>query len=198
MNQEEQEKKCLYLGSRLQRLRAQYNWSQQELADQVYVTRQTISNWETGKNYPDLQSLLLLSKIFAISLDDLVKGDLEIMRETIKRSDIHSMYVYTYLMIGLIMAAIIAFGLAIHRFGWPGYLLAIVLYFLSLVVAFRIEKIKKQYDVQTYREISAFMEGKRLNEIETIRESGKRGYQNIFQVVAGALIGILICLVLFH
>ncbi len=198
MNQEEQEKKCLYLGSRLQRLRAQHNWSQQELADQVYVTRQTISNWETGKNYPDLQSLLLLSKIFAISLDDLVKGDLEIMRETIKRSDIHSMYVYTYLMIGLIMAAIIAFGLAIHRFGWPGYLSAIVLYFLSLVVAFRIEKIKKQYDVQTYREISAFMEGKRLNEIETIRESGKRGYQNIFKVVAGALIGILICLVLFH
>ncbi len=198
MNQEEQEKKCLYLGSRLQRLRAQHNWSQQELADQVYVTRQTISNWETGKNYPDLQSLLLLSKIFAISLDDLVKGDLEIMRETIKRSDIHSMYVYTYLMIGLIMAAIIAFGLAIHRFGWPGYLLAIVLYFLSLVVAIRIEKIKKQYDVQTYREISAFMEGKRLNEIETIRESGKRGYQNIFKVVAGALIGILICLVLFH
>ena len=129
MNQEEQEKKCLYLGSRLQRLRAQHNWSQQELADQVYVTRQTISNWETGKNYPDLQSLLLLSKIFAISLDDLVKGDLEIMRETIKRSDIHSMYVYTYLMIGLIMAAIIAFGLAIHRFGWPGYLLAIVLLF---------------------------------------------------------------------
>ena len=59
--------------------------SQDELAEKVYVTRQTISNWENGKNYPDVKSLLLLSTLFHISLDTLVKGDLEEMREQIKK-----------------------------------------------------------------------------------------------------------------
>jgi transcriptional regulator with XRE-family HTH domain len=54
--------------------------SQEELAERVYVSRQTISSWENGKSYPDLQSLLLLSEIFSISLDELIKGDVEEMK----------------------------------------------------------------------------------------------------------------------
>lgn len=192
MKKSEHKQECFHLGDRLQRLRSQYGWSQQDLADQVYVSRQTISNWETGKSYPDLQSLILISKIFQISLDDLAKGDIEIMRETIKRSHIHSMYVYTSCMIALFVVAIFFLGFAIYSLGWKGYILAAICYFLSLVMAFQVEKIKKRYDVQTYREIAAFMDGKRLNEIEMIRESGKRSYQNIFKVIAGAIIGILI------
>lgn len=192
MKKSEHKQECFHLGDRLQRLRSQYGWSQQDLADQVYVSRQTISNWETGKSYPDLQSLILISKIFQISLDDLAKGDIEIMRETIKRSDIHSMYVYTSCMIALFVVAIFFLGFAIYSLGWKGYILAAICYFLSLAMAFQVEKIKKRYDVQTYREIAAFMDGKRLNEIEMIRESGKRSYQNIFKVIAGAIIGILI------
>lgn len=192
MKKSEHKQECFHLGDRLQRLRSQYGWSQQDLADQVYVSRQTISNWETGKSYPDLQSLILISKIFQISLDDLAKGDIEIMRETIKRSDSHSMYVYTSCMIALFVVAIFFLGFAIYSLGWKGYILAAICYFLSLAMAFQVEKIKKQYDVQTYREIAAFMDGKRLNEIEMISESGKRSYQNIFKVIAGAIIGILI------
>ena len=50
----------------------------------IYVTRQSVSNWENGKNYPDIHSLVLLSKLFNVSLDILVKGDLKEMREEIK------------------------------------------------------------------------------------------------------------------
>ena len=57
--------------------------SQEDLAERVYVSRQTISSWENGKSYPDLQSLLLLSEIFSISLDELIKGDVEEMKEKI-------------------------------------------------------------------------------------------------------------------
>ena len=57
--------------------------SQEELAEAVYVTRQTVSNWETGKSYPDIQSLLRLSALFGISLDQLIKGDVEQMKEKI-------------------------------------------------------------------------------------------------------------------
>ena len=48
------------------------NLSQEELAEKIYVTRQTISNWENDKSYPDIHSLLLLSSTFHISLAELL------------------------------------------------------------------------------------------------------------------------------
>ena len=62
--------------------------SQEELAEKIFVSRQTISNWENNKNYPDVKSLLLLSSLFSVSLDILIKGDLEEMKEKIKTEDI--------------------------------------------------------------------------------------------------------------
>ena len=65
------------IGKQIRKYRTELKLSQDELADRVYVTRQTISNWENDRNYPDIRSLVLLSKIFGVSLDILVKGDLE-------------------------------------------------------------------------------------------------------------------------
>ena len=48
--------------------------SQEDVAERIFVSRQTISNWETDRTYPDVQSLLLLSEIFGTSIDELVKG----------------------------------------------------------------------------------------------------------------------------
>ena len=62
------------LGNRIKQYRAARGWSQDDLAEKAYVSRQTISNWENDKSYPDLQSLLLLGSLFGLSLDQLVKG----------------------------------------------------------------------------------------------------------------------------
>lgn len=51
----------------------------------MYVSRQTVSSWENGKTYPDVQSPLLLSEIFGASVDSLIKGDVETMNEPIER-----------------------------------------------------------------------------------------------------------------
>ena len=67
------------------------NITLEELAEKIYVTRQSISNWENGKTYPDIHSLLLLSSLFGISLDQLVKGDIEIMKEAIKEEEVKKM-----------------------------------------------------------------------------------------------------------
>ena len=67
------------IGRQIRKYRQELNMSQEELADHVFVTRQTVSNWENDKNYPDINSLLLLSSLFGISLDILVKGDMEKM-----------------------------------------------------------------------------------------------------------------------
>ena len=69
------------IGTQIKKYRNELKLSQEELAEKVFVTRQTISNWETEKNYPDIHSVLLLSSIFNISLDQLIKGDIEIMKK---------------------------------------------------------------------------------------------------------------------
>ena len=54
--------------------------SQEALAEKVYVSRQTVSNWENDKSYPDVNSLVLLSEVFEISLDQLIKVEEEAER----------------------------------------------------------------------------------------------------------------------
>ena len=63
------------LGKQIKTYRQEASMSQEELAYRVYVSRQTISNWENDKCYPDVKSLILLGKIFHVSLDKLIKGD---------------------------------------------------------------------------------------------------------------------------
>ena len=76
--------------------------------------------------------------------------------------------------------------------GWWALVPFSLLFGAAFFFALRIEKIKKQYDVQTYREVAAFLEGKTLDEIQQLRESGKRPYQNVVKVLAGAAIGLLL------
>ena len=70
----------MQVGNQIKKYRDQLHLSQEQLAEKIYVTRQTISNWETNKSYPDIHSLVLLSQIFNVSIDQLVKGDLEMMK----------------------------------------------------------------------------------------------------------------------
>lgn len=63
------------IGERIRTKRKQQKITQQELADQLHVSRSAISNWENSRNYPDLNSIVLLSDIFEISLDSLLRED---------------------------------------------------------------------------------------------------------------------------
>lgn len=51
------------IGRQIKKYRTELKLSQEELADKIYVTRQTVSNWENDKNYPDIHSLVLLSSL---------------------------------------------------------------------------------------------------------------------------------------
>lgn len=63
------------LGKKIMTMRNEKNLSQEQLAEKLNVTRQTISNWENGKFYPDIDSLVNLSKFFNVSLDVLLSYD---------------------------------------------------------------------------------------------------------------------------
>jgi transcriptional regulator with XRE-family HTH domain len=61
------------LGQRIKDCRTEKEMTQEELAGRIYVSRQTISSWENDKSYPDVYSLLMMSDLFGVSLDTLIK-----------------------------------------------------------------------------------------------------------------------------
>ena len=59
----------------LRDLRLRSNLTQEQLAEKLFVSRVTVSKWETGRGYPNLDSLKLISKIFSVSIDDLLSTE---------------------------------------------------------------------------------------------------------------------------
>ena len=69
------------IGEQIKSKRTELNVTQQELADRLNVSRSAISNWETGKNYPDLQIIVQISEELHVSLDTLLKGDANVVEK---------------------------------------------------------------------------------------------------------------------
>jgi transcriptional regulator with XRE-family HTH domain len=63
------------IGKKLKDTRLKCNMTQEQVSEKLYVSRQTISNWENEKSYPDIISIIKLSDLYSISLDELLKGD---------------------------------------------------------------------------------------------------------------------------
>lgn len=62
-------------GEKIKKLRTDNKLNQEELAQKLFVTRTAVSKWETGKGYPSVDSLKLLSEIFNISIDELISDE---------------------------------------------------------------------------------------------------------------------------
>ena len=73
------------IGKKLKDARTKSGFTQETVAEKINVSRQTISNWENEKSYPDILSVIELSSLYSISLDDLLKGD-ERMMEHLEES----------------------------------------------------------------------------------------------------------------
>lgn len=184
------------LGKQIKMHRQEAHLSQEELANRVYVSRQTISNWENDKSYPDVNSLVLLSEIFQISLDNLIKGDIEVMKDVIQKEEIEKMNRYGKAYTIMLIATAVS---AVPLFMWLGVWAFIpwgIIWAISMYFAFKVEKVKKDNDVQTYKEIVAFSEGKLLDDIHKQREIGKRPYQKILLVIGTALVTFVVCVLI--
>lgn len=180
------------LGKHIKQYRIDANISQEELADRVFVSRQTISNWENNKSYPDVKSLVLMSEIFHVSLDQLIKGDLEKMKQEINAQEFAAFNRDSSIFAGLFIAMLILPVPLGGLLGWFGIAVYAVLFAVTMIYAFRVEKYKKKYDIQTYKEIVAFTEGKTLDRLEKAKEEGKRPYQKIVLAVCSGILVLLI------
>ena len=184
------------IGKQIRKYRTELKLSQDDLADKVYVTRQTISNWENDRNYPDIRSLVLLSSVFGISLDILVKGDVQEMKEQIDAEGIRSFKRDQKIFL-IMLAGMVVLPMPLVRYlkEW-GIILWLVWAAVSIWWSLRIEKHKKAHDIHTYKEIIAYLDGRRLDELEKQREIGKRPYQHFLVELAVALVGLAVVLLL--
>ncbi len=80
---------------KLQKLRKNNNYTQEELAEKLFVSRTAISKWETGRGYPNLESLQSISNIFEISINDLLSSEEIIIASKNEKKKIF--YFYTFL-----------------------------------------------------------------------------------------------------
>jgi transcriptional regulator with XRE-family HTH domain len=87
-------------------LRKAHNMSQDKLATSLNVSRQAISKWESGQNYPDLENIKLLSRLFDKSIDELVHDELSIDDSESKEKSNDLIYVVVGMAVGLALSFI--------------------------------------------------------------------------------------------
>lgn len=151
------------IGRQIQYFRKRDNMSQEKLAEKIHVSRQSISNWENERNYPDIHNLLMMSVLFNVSLDDLVKGDVKIMKEAIQKS---TFFKWSYIMLALMIILPISIAPVFYFFGYYGLIIPGVLSIFFMFSLLKVENIKKEHHLKTYRQIVDFIEGKPISEVK--------------------------------
>lgn len=96
-------------------------------------------------------------------------------------------------LLAVMMIIIIITPIPLAKFlGWWGMAVYLVLFAVALTVALIIEKRKKANNISTFKEIDAFMSGKQLDEIESLKEEAKRPYQRFLAVIISAAIALAV------
>ncbi|MBQ3029603.1 MAG: helix-turn-helix transcriptional regulator [Agathobacter sp.] len=149
----------MQLGKNIYELRKEKGLSQEKLAEQINVTRQTISNWELGETYPNPEQLLLLSKALEKSVDELLENEMNspvnkenVGEASIARDDTESAELIKKIRVGLaiIFGAILGvWAYSANRFRYDEILMftgvgAVVGYCLGMVCHSILKYLKKK------------------------------------------------------
>ncbi|MGF6375712.1 transcriptional regulator with XRE-family HTH domain [Clostridiales Family XIII bacterium PM5-7] len=145
--------KQLDIDVKIKNARLSANLTQEQAAELLDVSRQTISNWETGKTYPDIISVIKMSDVYDISLDHLLKEDksmsnyldyLEESTNTVKSKDKLSKLILILSSLGIWAISLIVFWFFISETGGIGYslmfmwiLLPVTIFVVSLIIGKR-------------------------------------------------------------
>ena len=180
------------LGQQLKAHRKELGISQDELAEKIFVSRQSISNWENNKTYPDIHTLLLFAETFGVSLDELIKGDVEEMKEEINAQERAGFNRDTvcFAIFGIVTVLSIA---PLYAFlDYIGCLIWALIVGVAGYFCGRVELYKTMFDIQTYKEILAFQQGADLSTLSAVRAERnvvKHRASKAAMAIASALIG---------
>ncbi|CEI81625.1 MULTISPECIES: helix-turn-helix domain-containing protein [Oceanobacillus] len=147
------------IGKQIQYYRKRDGLTQEDLAEKVYVSRNSVSNWERGNNYPDIEMLLRMSILFDVTIDHLVKGDVKEMK-----NEIHLMRFNQWSTIMLISFGALALLIipSFRYFDMYGFLVLLPFAGAGLYAGYRTEKYKKSiihnHNLKTYEQILNYIE----------------------------------------
>lgn len=115
-------------------LRQHYGVTQEGLAEQLGVSRQTVSKWEAGTNYPEMEKLLALCDLFHVNLDDLMRGSVSVAKQgDTERYDAHMNRYDLSIALGVACILVgVGMQVLLDALGWPSNISTVA--FLSLVV----------------------------------------------------------------
>ena len=180
------------LGQQLKAHRKELGISQDELAEKIFVSRQSISNWENNKTYPVIHTVLLLAETFGVSLDELIKGDVEEMKEEINAQERAGFNrdSLCFAIFGIVTVLSIA---PLYAFlDYIGCLIWALIVGVAGYFCGRVELYKTMFDIQTYKEILAFQQGADLSTLSAVRAERnvvKHRASKAAMAIASALIG---------
>ena len=147
------------LGKHIREYRTACGLSQEDLAERIYVSRQTVSNWENDKTYPDVESLLLLSVLFDKTVDE------EAMKEIIE-NDAKKMQMLALAGMVVAITGAVAVVCGISFWDWgivPSCIIGLLVWGIGMFMALKVERLKKEHDLVTYRELVAFTRGEPID-----------------------------------
>lgn len=184
------------LARRIKEHRARLGMSQADLARALFVTRQTISNWETSRTYPDAQSLLLMSGLFGVSVDSLLKEDSQEMREALAAGSRKMNRLGAVMAaFGLACAAWVVVGIALD---WDTALIAVpaaALFAPAMCAAFLVDKTRHDNQLFAYQSVQAFLAGEdpdvsnRYNQRAREHWVARRVAQTVLFIILGLCCG---------
>ncbi len=90
------------IGSKIKEERLKRKWTQEQVATLLNVSRSAVSSWEVGRNYPDLVTLVSISDLFDISLDNLLREDMEMTKTVTKKVKMNKYYKVILIIIGIL------------------------------------------------------------------------------------------------
>ena len=180
------------LGQQLKAHRKELGISQDELAEKIFVSRQSISNWENNKTYPDIHTLLLLAETFGVSLDELIKGDVEEMKEEINAQERAGFNRDTVCFAIFVIVTVLSIAPLYAFLDYIGCLIWALIVGVAGYFCGRVELYKTMFDIQTYKEILAFQQGADLSTLSAERAErnvAKHRASKAVMAIASALIG---------
>ncbi len=180
------------IGQRMRALRQGAGLTQDELAERLYVSRQTISNWETGKSYPDVESVSLACDLFDVSADALLKGDIMEMGKRVSEEDRRRLREDGWLFAVLLVAGCVGLSFSLARLDWLFVVVSLMAFGAAIFLSTRLERDKEGHDVQTFREVLAFSRGEGVDEIRDARSKMGKVASIAARVLVGASAGVVI------
>lgn len=177
------------IGIRISKLRASYNWNQDDLANKIHVSRQTISNWENNKSYPDIQSLVLLSDIFQLSLDELIKGDLIFMKRKILQNRLQR------IILGIFLITLATY-FCLFIFKYSDIYASLLIGALSasgLILIYIFIKVTSSAKLNNFKQTVQYLKGQ---DLKTVKRSSRKNL--LLQYLIGGILGLSVGLFLTY